>query len=152
KTSSAVNVTVTGTRLFIASPANGAMIYGGSVTVTGSFSGDSTSTGFVDNGNTTRLATISNTAYSATLPIYNGPNTIRVVAARRDRTSDTATVSVVGNSAPFLTFTSPSTTSFAAPANIPFVVDALSPASTISKVDFFRGATLLGTSTSAPYQ
>ena len=152
KTSSAVNITVTGARLFIATPANGATIYGGSVTVTGSFADDSNTTVLVDNGNTTRLATISNTSYSATLPLYNGPNTVRVVVARRDKTSDTATVTVIGNTAPLVTFTAPATTSFDAPANVGLVVDAASPASTISKVEFFRGTTLLSTSMASPYQ
>ena len=53
KTSSKVSITVTGAKLLIASPANGTIVYGSSVTVSGTYSGDPTSTTvLVDNGNT----------------------------------------------------------------------------------------------------
>jgi hypothetical protein len=153
KTSSKVSITVTGAKLFIAAPVNGATVYGSSVTVSGTYSGDPASTTvLVDNGNTTRAATISGNAYSTSLPIYYGPNTVRVTVNRRDKTSDSAIVTVTGNGDPLLIFTGPTATVFDAPANMTLAVDAVSPAGAISKVEFFRDGTLLGTSTSPPYQ
>jgi hypothetical protein len=152
KTSTAVSITVTGARVIIATPANGSMVYASSVTVSGSFTGATDSTVLVDNGNSTRIASLNGNAYTATIPIYFGANTVRVVVARRDKTSDVASVVVTGNANPLLTFTAPATTVFNAPANVNLVVDAVSPASTISKVDFFRNGTLLGAATAPPYQ
>src|SRR5882762_8704210 len=94
KTSTAVKITVTGAKLLIASPASGTTIYGGNATVEGTFFGDSNSTVLVDNGNTTRVATIEGNGYIANVPIYDGANTLRVVVTRRDKTSDSAVVSV----------------------------------------------------------
>ncbi|HYT97118.1 MAG TPA: Ig-like domain-containing protein [Casimicrobiaceae bacterium] len=152
KTSTAVSVTVTGAKVIIATPASGSMVYGGAVTVSGSFTGPTDSTVLVDNGNSTRLASLDGNAYTATIPIYVGANTLRVVVARRDKTSDSASVIVTGNANPLLTFTAPATTVFNAPASVNLVVDAASPAGTVSKVDFFRNGTLLGTATTPPYQ
>ena len=56
KTSTAVSITVTGAKVIIGTPANGSMVYGDSVTVSGSFTGGTDSTVLVDNGNSTRLA------------------------------------------------------------------------------------------------
>ena len=152
RTSSAVSVTVSGPKLLIASPANGAVVYGGSVTVSGSFSGDANTTVFVDNGNTTRLATLTANAYSATIPLYVGANSLRVIATRRDKTSDQSSVNVVGNANPIVVFTAPSTTTFDPPADILLAADAMSPAANIAKVEFLRNGVLLGASHSPPYQ
>ena len=153
KTSSAVSITVTGPRILITTPASGATTYGSSIVVSGTFFGDAgSSTILVDNGNSSRLASIANNTYSATLPIYAGANTLRAVVMRRDRTSDSATTTVVGNSDPMIVFTSPAMTTFDAPANVAFIADAVSPAGTIAKVDFFRNGTLVGTASSPPYQ
>ena len=152
KTSTAVSITVAGAKVIIAAPSSGSIVYGNSVTVSGSFAGATDSTVLVDNGNSTRLASLNGNAYTATIPIYVGPNTLRVVVARRDKTSDSASIVVTGNTNPLLTFTAPSTTVFNAPANVNLVVDAVSPAGTISKVDFFRNGTLLGSATAPPYQ
>jgi hypothetical protein len=152
KTSTAVSITVTGAKVIIATPANGSMVYGDSVTVSGSFTGGTDSTVLVDNGNSTRLASLNGNAYTATIPIYVGANTLRVVVARRDKSSDSASIVVTGNAKPLLTFTAPATTVFNAPASVNLVVDAASPAGTVSKVDFFRNGTLLGTAVAPPYQ
>ena len=109
KTSSAVSITVSGPKLLIASPANGATVYGGSAVVTGTFFGNANSTVLIDNGNTTRLAALSSNTYSATVPIYNGTNALRVVASRRDKSSDQASVVITGNTNPLLVFTAPTT-------------------------------------------
>ena len=152
KTSASVSITVTGPRVVISTPASGATIYDGAVVVSGSFVGDSNTAVLVDNGNTTRVATLDGNAYTTTIPLYVGTNTLRVVASRRDKTSDQATVVVTGSGNPLLAFTAPATTVFEAPANITLAIDAMSPASTISKVDFYRNGALLGTATSPPYQ
>ena len=152
KTSTPVSVTVTGAKVIIATPANGSMVYGSAVTVSGSFTGPTDSTVLVDNGNSTRLASLNGNFYTTTIPIYVGANTLRVVVARRDKTSDSASIVVTGNANVLLTFTAPATMVFNAPANVNLVVDAASPASTVSKVDFFRNGTLLGTATAPPYQ
>src|SRR5206468_9657333 len=134
--------TITGAKVVIATPANGSIVYGNAVTVSGSFTGATDSTVLVDNGNSTRIATVDGNAYTTTIPIYVGVNTLRVVVVRRDKTSDSASIAVTGNTNPLLTFTAPATTAFNTPANVNLVVDALSPAGTISKVDFFRNGTL----------
>jgi hypothetical protein len=152
KTSTPISITVTGARVLIAAPANGAMVYASSVSISGSFTGATDSTVLVDNGNSTRLAVVNGNGYTATIPIYLGANTLRVVVTRRDKTSDSATIVVTGNADPLLTFTGPATTVFSAPATINLVIDAASPSSTIAKVDFFRDGTLLGTATAPPYQ
>jgi len=152
KTSTAVSVTVTGAKVIIATPASGSMVYGSAVTISGSFTGPTDSTVLVDNGNSTRLASLNGNIYTATIPIYVGANTLRVVVARRDKTSDSTSVVVTGNANPLLTFTAPSTTVLNASASVNLVVDAVSPAGTLSKVDFFRNGTLLGTATAPPYQ
>ncbi|MEP6656126.1 MAG: Ig-like domain-containing protein, partial [Betaproteobacteria bacterium] len=152
KTSTAVSITVTGPKVVIASPPSGATVYGGSVTLDGTFAGDANTTVLVDNGNTSRLATINGNAFSATLPIYPGANTLRVVVARRDKSSDQVSVVVTGNGNPLLVFVTPTTTVFDAPADIVLGIDAVSPAGTIGKVDFYGNGTLLGGATTPPYR
>ncbi|WP_433075210.1 glycoside hydrolase family 6 protein [Dactylosporangium sp. CA-052675] len=57
-----------------------------------------------------------------------------------------------GNGAPSVTLTSPTTGStFTAPATISLAANASVTGSTISKVEFYNGTTLLGTDTTAPY-
>ena len=91
-------------------------------------------------------------SFSATLPVQIGLNTLRAVATRRDKSFDQAVVTVTGNAAPLLVFTSPGTATFNAPATVPFTVDAISPSRAIAKVEFLLGGTVLGSSTTPPYQ
>jgi RHS repeat-associated protein len=61
-------------------------------------------------------------------------------------------VSIVVNTAPTVSITSPANNAiFAAPANITVNATAADSDGTVTKVDFFDGATLVGTSTAAPY-
>lgn len=152
KTSSGVSITVSGPKLLITTPTTGSVVYASSVTVNGSFVGDANATVLIDNGSTSRVATLNGSSFSATLPIHIGPNTLRVTVTRRDRSFDHAAVTVVGNAPPLLVFTSPPTTVFDTPANVQFDVDAASPSGTIVKVDFLRGSTLLGTATAPPFR
>ncbi|MET0917176.1 MAG: Ig-like domain-containing protein [Burkholderiales bacterium] len=152
KTSSAIGVTVTAPKIAIEQPAPGAVVHGTQAVVTGTFSGDAASTIVVDGPFGSRIASISGAGYSAYVPIVPGPNTLRATVARRNRTFDTATVDMIGNLDPLLTFVAPAAAAFEASATVPLEVDALSPAGAIARVDFFRGAILLGSATSPPYR
>jgi RHS repeat-associated protein len=68
-------------------------------------------------------------------------------------TSSVVTVTVAANVAPSVSITSPTAgTTFTAPAAITINANAADINNgTITKVDFYRGATLLGTDTTAPY-
>ena len=152
KTSSAVTITVSGPKVIVTSPPAGSVIYASSVTVTGSFFGDGNTTVLVDNGSASRVATLNGNSFTATLPIQIGSNALRISATRRDKTYDQSVVNVTGNAAPVLVFTSPANTSFNAAADIPFTVDAVSPAGAIAKVEFLRGTSVVATATASPYQ
>ena len=152
KSSSAIGITVVAPKITIAQPAAGTVVYGTKTSVTGTFSGEADSTIVVDGPFGSQVAEISGSAFLAYVPIVPGPNTLRATVARRNRTFDTAAVSVIGNLNPLLTFVAPAASSFDASATVPFEVDALSPAGTIVRVDFFRGATPLGSASSPPYR
>jgi hypothetical protein len=147
-----VSITVTGPKLLISAPAAGSVVYTSSVTVSGTFFGDQNTTVLVDNGNTSRVAGLNGNSFSATLPVALGANTLRVVATRRDRTFDQASVTITGNAPPVLVFTSPSKTAFETSESIALAVDAVSPSGTIVKVDFLRGSTLLGSASAPPFR
>lgn len=157
-TSAAVAITVTaaggggGGNVTIASPANGATVYTGSVTVTGTFVGSSTSSYVLaDNGASSRFATLTGNSYSATLPVNLGGNTVTVSVARADKTSDKASITVNGSSPPLVVFTSPTGAATSAPANITLGVDAVSLGGSIASVSFARNGALLGTVSTPPY-
>lgn len=62
------------------------------------------------------------------------------------------TSGVPGNNAPTVSLTSPAGgATFAEPATVQLAANAADSDGTIAKVDFFRGSTLIGTSSSAPY-
>ena len=152
-TSQAVPITVTApnNNVLISSPANGSTVYGGAATVSGTFVGG-TSTVWVDNGSSSRLAALNGNSYSAIVPLHVGSNTLTVTVARTDKTSDKASVNVNGNLNPLLVFTAPSQTVHSAPANIALAVDAVSPSGTIGGVSFYRNGALLGSVAAPPYQ
>ncbi len=153
KASTAVGIVVTGSKIHISTPAAGSTLYGGATVVAGTFTGDATSTVLVDNGTSSRLATISNNnAFSANLPVFIGSNTLKVTVVHTDKTSDTASVTVTGNDSPKIAFLAPFSATFNAPGDVLFGVSAVSPASTISKVDFYTNGVLAGTVLSPPYQ
>jgi Bacterial Ig domain/Glucodextranase, domain B len=152
KTSTAVSVTVTGARIVIAQPAPASVVYGGQAVVSGTFSGDAGSTVVVESATSSRVATLSGSTFSATVPVVVGPNTIRATVARRDRTFDTTSVDIVGNLAPVLAFIAPAASVFDASSAIALEVEAVSPMGTIARVDFYQGATLLGSAATPPYR
>jgi regulation of enolase protein 1 (concanavalin A-like superfamily) len=67
-------------------------------------------------------------------------------------TSSSVTVTVVANKPPIVSLTSPlSGATFTAPATIALAALASDPDGTIQKVEFYRGATLIGSDTTSPY-
>lgn len=150
-TSSAVNVTVATPKVAFTSPQAGGN-YVDSVTVSGSYEGDPTKTNiWVSNGSNTRLANKNGNSFSVTMPVYVGANTIKVSVVRPDRTYDNASINVTGWRVPQVAMVAPSTTQFRTPVDIAFEAVALSELGTITKVEFFNGATLLGTASAPPY-
>jgi RHS repeat-associated protein len=68
------------------------------------------------------------------------------------KTSTAVSVKVVANVPPTVSLTSPATNATAnAPGSFTLAATAASTTSTIAKVDFYNGTTLLGTATAAPY-
>ncbi len=68
-------------------------------------------------------------------------------------TSTAASITVAPSAPPTVSLTSPASgATFNAPATITITADAADSDGAISKVDFYRGSTLLGTDTTAPYE
>ncbi|MGZ5482172.1 MAG: PKD domain-containing protein, partial [Pyrinomonadaceae bacterium] len=66
--------------------------------------------------------------------------------------STTGSVTITANTSPTVSITSPANgASFTAAANITITANASDTDGTISKVDFYRGTTLMGTDTISPY-
>lgn len=151
-TSAAISVTVSGAKVTVTSPANGATVYGDTVSVEGTFSGDAGTTIWIDNGNSSTLATQNGSNFSASVPLLLGPNTLNISVVRRDKTTDSTSLSFNGGNAPKIAFKLPETTAFEAPANIAFEVDAVSPTGTINRVEFLRDGALVATISSPPYR
>ncbi len=153
-TSAAVSITVTSAPI-IASPANGVTIYSNTVTVSGTFTGSAyTSTVLVDNGNSSVVATIpyNSNNYSVTLPIFLGTNTITVHVDQRDKTFETASITVIGGASPSVALTSPTQSSFYGPLSLTLAASALSPSGSIKNVVFTQNGITLATVATPPYQ
>jgi RHS repeat-associated protein len=94
-------------------------------------------------------ATIANAAAGAhvlTAVATDGQGAQTTSAAR------TVTVAVAANQPPAVALTSPANgATFTAPATVPLTASASDADGSIAKVDFFQGATLIGTATAAPY-
>jgi len=85
-------------------------------------------------------------AYSLSSKAYDNLNAVTTSAAVN------VTVNTVANNPPIVSVTSPANNaSFNAPAQITITASASDTDGTISKVEFYQGNTLLGTSTTAPY-
>jgi RHS repeat-associated protein len=157
--SAGVAITVTagggggGGNIAIASPANNATVYGTSVTVSGTFVGTSTPA-FVllDNGASSRFATVSGNSYIGALPLNVGANTVTASVERADKTNDKTSITINGKVDPIVLITSPGSSPISAGASVTIAADAVSPAGGIASVSFYKGSTLLGTATSPPYQ
>ncbi len=87
------------------------------------------------------------------------PGTYAITAQVTDNANSVVTSAVVNvvvnapaNVNPTVSITSPANnTSFTSPATIAITADAADADGTVSKVEFYNGATLLGTATTAPY-
>jgi RHS repeat-associated protein len=104
----------------------------------------------------TLLATVTQAPYtwrwSGALPGSHAI-TARATDSQGAQTTSTAiTVTVAANAPPTVSITAPSNEAiFAAPAGIIIIADAADSDGAITRVEFYNGATLLGTSTAAPY-
>jgi photosystem II stability/assembly factor-like uncharacterized protein len=86
---------------------------------------------------------VADGTYSITAKAYDNLSAI---------TTSTAVNIIVGNQNPTVSITSPqNNASFSQPANITINASATDPVGTISKVEFYNGATLLGTVNNTPY-
>ncbi len=86
--------------------------------------------------------------FTATTGLVNG---VTDATTANNTTSTTFTYAIV-NAAPSVSITSPAANAtFAAPATVSITANAADSDGSITKVDFYNGATLLGTSTVAPY-
>jgi hypothetical protein len=84
--------------------------------------------------------------YSLTAKAYDGQ------AVPVTKTSTAVSITVNAALSPIVSITSPANNaSFAAPASMTITASASETGGTISKVEFYRGNTLLGTSTTSPY-
>ena len=79
--------------------------------------------------------------------------TAKATDAQGATTSSAArTLTVLANSLPSVSLTSPANTQrFTAPASIALAATASDPGGSITRVEFYQGTTLIGTATTAPY-
>ncbi len=97
-----------------------------------------------------RMQTPSGTV--GTAPINSSARYIRIQDPGSNTQLTLSEVEMVDNQAPSVSVTSPSNgATFAAPASYTFSADASDSDGQIAKVEFFRGSTLVGTDTSAPF-
>src|SRR5581483_4682925 len=102
----------------------------------------------------TLLGTATAAPYSVSLAnVAAGTHTYTAKATDNLGAQTTSSaVSVVSDTPPTVSITSPATGAvFSAPASFTITASAADTDGTIAKVEFFEGATLLGTATAAPY-
>jgi hypothetical protein len=167
-TSSPVTVTVAAATttnnaptVSLTSPANGASFTSpANITVTASASDSDGTVSKVEFYNGTSLvATATSSPYTVTFTgVTAGSYTLKAVAydnSGASTTSSPVTVTVATaavNKAPTVSLTSPASgASFTAPANITLTASASDSDGTVSKVEFYNGTSLIGTSTASPY-
>jgi RHS repeat-associated protein len=103
---------------------------------------------------TTIVGTVTAAPYSVTLAnIALGTHSYTARATDNNNAVTTSSaVSIIVNTAPTVSITAPANNAFfTTPANITITASAADSDGTVTKVDFFDGATLVGTATSAPY-
>jgi len=140
----------------VTSPANGATLMApANITITASASDSDGTISKVDfYQGTTLIGTDTIAPYS-----FNWNNfaagSYSLTAKATDNggaTSTSGAVTVTVNSAPSVSITSPTSGAiFNAPANITISANASDSDGSVSRVDFYQGATLIGTATSSPY-
>ena len=140
----------------ITSPANNAVVSApANVTLTASASDADGSITKVDfYRGATLIGTATSAPYSVTATgLAAGSYSFTAVATDNQGAANTSTaINVVVNALPAVSITSPvSNAVFNAPANFTITANASDTDGAITKVDFYRGATLVGTATTAPY-
>ncbi|MEO8387807.1 Ig-like domain-containing protein [Polaromonas sp.] len=155
-TVAAANVSPT---VSITSPANGAsFVAPASIAINANAADSDGTVSKVDfyNG-ATLLGTSTAAPYSFVWPDVSA-GSYSITARATDNNGAVTTSGVIGitvaaaNVPPTVSLTSPANgSSFTAPAGITLNANATDSDGTVSKVDFYNGATLLGTSTAAPY-
>lgn len=145
----------------ITAPANGATFAGGSTVTLAASASDSDGTiAKVEyfRGGTTLLGTATTTPYTiAWTNVAAGSYALTAKAtdnggATKISTAVNITVTAPVNNPPAVAITSPSNgAGFTAPATIAVAASASDTDGTVSKVEFFAGATLIGTVTGAPF-
>jgi RHS repeat-associated protein len=141
----------------LTSPANGAIVTAPASLVLNAVAADSdgsvskveffTGSDLVGTATTAPYSTTWNTLYTGTYTL-----SARVTDNRGDSTLS-APVNITVNGAPYVTITSPSNGSriSATDGAITLTAEASDYDGSVTKVDFYNGATLLGTATTAPY-
>jgi RHS repeat-associated protein len=158
-TSTAVSVksvTDTGPVVSITSPANNKTIAApASFTLTATATSTvSTISSVAFYQGTTLLGTVTASPYTYTWSAVTA-GTYSITAKATDalgKTTTSTAVSVVSDAPPVVTITNPLPGSqITSPSGLKLTATATSATSTISKVDFYQGATLIGTSPTSPY-
>lgn len=151
-TSAAVQVQVIMFTTTITSPTNNSAIQGRSVGVSGGFTGGDTATVIVTaGGGHSTLATLSGATYGATVALAPGSNKIEVQVARRDGTSETASVDVMAVDPPVVAYTAPtSCRAYRVGDTETYTVDAASAQGAIAEVRFFDNGAPVGPALTAP--
>jgi len=142
----------------LTAPANGANFIPGSTIALTATATDSDADGTVSKVDFFDGATLAASAtaapYSATLANL-APGTHVLTARATDNlgvSTTSAAVTVRVDAPPGVNITAPANNAiFTAPANITIAATATDTDGTVTKVDFFDGATLIGTATAAPY-
>ena len=156
-TSSTVNITVNAPpTVSLTSPANGAnYATGANISLTATAASTSSTISKVEfYKGTTLLGTATTSPYTfAWNNISAGQYALTAKATDGNGLSKTSsTVNITVNAPPTVSLTSPTNgASFSVGANILLTATAASSSSTVSKVEFFQGTTLLGTATTSPY-
>jgi hypothetical protein len=156
-TSAATTITVSGPQVSLTSPANGANFSApATVTLTAEAtqigSGAITQVEFYQG--TTLIGTVTSAPYSVNWTgVAAGSYTLTAKATDSQGVSATSSGVTITLSGPQVSLTSPANgATFSAPATIALTAEATQiGAGTIAKVEFFQGATLIGTVTAAPY-
>jgi len=102
----------------------------------------------------TLIGTATASPYSVTLNnVAAGAHSYTAIATDdRNATATSAAVLITVNAPPTVSITAPAANaSFNAPASITVTASAADSDGTVTKVDFFQGATLIGTATASPY-
>ncbi len=156
-TSTAVNVTVdTAPAVSLTAPANNAVFLPpANVTITASASDAEGTVAKVDFFDGSTLAGTATAApFSVTLAnLAAGTHALTARATDNLGLSTTsAAVTIRVDAVPTVSITAPANNAvFSAPANITITATAADSDGTVAKVDFFDGATLIGTATASPY-